>query len=234
MVGAWAKAAALAALCALPGPALACRLALLLALDVSSSVDSREDRLQRAGLAAALLDARVQSAFLAVPGEPVALAAFEWSGKAQQHPVLAWTLIEGADDLLRAAEIIEASQRRQDAFPTALGYALGHAAGVFRSAPTCARQALDVSGDGVNNHGFKPVHAYRHFPLDGITVNALAIGGSVPTDYLLSYFEREVIRGPGAFAIEAADYDDFARAMKRKLLLELSDRVVSDAGGARR
>ncbi|MEO0865387.1 MAG: DUF1194 domain-containing protein, partial [Pseudomonadota bacterium] len=79
------------------GPAAACRLALLLALDVSSSVDAREDQLQRGGLAAALVAPEVVAAFLASE-DPVALAAFEWSGRYNQEILFDWILINSPAD----------------------------------------------------------------------------------------------------------------------------------------
>jgi hypothetical protein len=124
-------AAALAA-----GPAEACRLALLLAMDISSSVDAGEDALQRQGLAAALRSPEVAAAALAVPGDPVALAVFEWSGRFQQALVLDWTLLSSPADLERAAATVAASRRSHSEFPTALGFAVGHAASVFARAPT--------------------------------------------------------------------------------------------------
>ncbi|MGC9371561.1 MAG: DUF1194 domain-containing protein, partial [Paracoccaceae bacterium] len=95
----WRAALALAGALALPGAAAAqgvCRLALLLALDVSSSVDAGEDRLQREGLAAALLSPAVTEALLETPDAPVALAAYEWSGRYQQKVLLDWQLITTA------------------------------------------------------------------------------------------------------------------------------------------
>lgn len=201
----------------------ACRLALLLALDVSSSVDAGEDRLQRAGVARALSSPDVRAALLGIPGAPVALAAYEWSGRFQQFPVLDWTLLESDADILRAAATISGSLRHTDRFPTAIGYALGHAASVFAAAPDCFMRTLDVSGDGVNNDGFGSALAYRNFPLDGITVNGLAVGGDPE---VLNYYRGEVIRGPGSFVEEAADYGDYAEAMRRKLMREIATQVV--------
>lgn len=219
---------AAAGLALVPVPAAACRLALLLALDVSASVDSMEYALQRDGLAAALLAPEVQAAFMESP-HPVALAAFEWSGRWNQQIVLDWTTIHTTDDLRQAAATVSAAERSEDEFPTAIGYALGHAARLFREAPVCDRRTLDVSGDGENNEGFAPALAYRNFPLDWVTVNGLAIGGSVELDGLVDYFRREVIRGPGAFVETAADYADYARAMRRKLLRELAPPIVIGA-----
>ena len=209
----------------LPGSASACRLALLLALDVSSSVDAREHKLQRDGLAAALTAPEVSAAFLA-GGEPVALSAYEWSGKRNHRTILTWRLILSHSDLSAAASEVLAAPRSADDFPTALGYALGHAATLLADAPVCDRRTIDVSGDGENNDGFAPRLAYRHFPLAGVTVNALVIGGADSFDQLVGYFRSEVIHGPGAFVETATDYSDFERAIRRKLEREVSSRVV--------
>lgn len=209
----------------LPGQALACRMALLLALDVSSSVDETEYLLQRNGLAAALLAPEVEAAFIS-GSAPVAISAFEWSGRYNQQTILDWRLIRSPSDLLAASERIASTRRSEDEFPTALGYALGHAASLFDEAPSCDRRTIDVSGDGENNDGFAPGLAYRHFPLQNVTVNALAIGGSVQLEELIEYFQREVIRGPGSFVETASDYNDFENAIRRKLERELSTRAV--------
>lgn len=195
-----------------------CRLALVLALDVSSSVDPYEDRLQRRGLAAALLAEDVQAAILADPNYPIALHVFEWSGRYQQTTLLDWRLMRGPADIVDAAATLAESNRAYANFPTALGYALGHAATQLARAPLCERQTVDVSGDGRNNAGFGPQTAYRHFDFSNVTVNGLAIGGS--EDHLPHYYRTEVIRGPGAFVEVAADFSDFQRAMERKLIRE--------------
>lgn len=222
------RAFALLATLATAPPAWAeCRLALALALDISSSVDQDEDRLQRVGLARALTAPEVQNAILSVPGETVALAVFEWSGRYQQDVTLPWRLLQSREDILTAAERIRTSRRRYAEFPTALGYALGYAASVFAEAPPCLFQTLDVSGDGVNNDGFAPRLAYENFPLGEITVNGLSIGGQ--DDDLAGYYRRELIKGPGAFVEEAADFTDFERAMRRKLVRELETRAIGRA-----
>lgn len=209
------------AFCVFGGMAEACRLALLLAVDVSSSVDAYEDRLQREGLAAALTDNDVRAAFF--NGGPVALSVYEWSGKHQQHPILTWTTVASDTDLDAIAAVLAGSRRIETEFPTALGYALGYATTQFRTAPRCKAQTLDVSGDGKNNDGFPPDLAYEHFPFDGVTVNALVIGGDPD---LLDYFETEVVRGSDAFVETAEDYEDFERAMRRKLIRELQPRAI--------
>lgn len=217
------------ALCLLAAPAWAeCRLALLLALDVSSSVDDAEDRLQREGLARALRSNEVQAAILSAPGQSVALAVFEWSGRYQQAVTLPWRELRAPADIAAAAGAISSSRRPYAEFPTAMGYAMGFAAGVLADAPPCLARTIDVSGDGRNNEGFPPRLAYRNFPLAGVTVNALAIGGGA--EGLPGYYAREVIRGPGAFVETARDYADFERAMAAKLVRETRALAVGQAG----
>lgn len=210
-----------------PASAVECRLALVLAMDVSSSVDAREDALQRGGLAAALIAPEVERAFLAAP-LPVALAVYEWSGRNQQSLLLDWSLIRSAADLRDAAAAISGSERSHDEFPTAMGYALGFGAGLFRTGPDCLFRTIDMAGDGENNAGFGPAQAYAEFPFAGVVVNGLVINGA---DFegeinLIEYYAREVLHGPGAFLEVAQGFADYERAMRRKLERELSSAIV--------
>ncbi len=207
--------------------AQSCRVALVLALDISTSVDDREDRLQRDGLARALVAPEVAEAILG-GGDPVALHAFEWSGEYVQETILDWTLIRNAADLAAASAAIRASRRSEAGHPTALGAALLHAALAFRDGPDCAFRKIDVSGDGVSNHAFPPASAYRAIDFSGITVNGLVIGGDAGTPAVLDYYRREVLRGPGSFLEIAEGFEDYERAMRRKLLRELETRAVGD------
>jgi len=201
-------------------PAAACNLALVLALDISSSVDAAEDAIQRQGLARALLSPDVQRAFL--DSAPVALYAFEWSGQETQVPLTpGWIMVAGPDDLALAASAIGASVRSRDDLPTALGRALGHAATLLRDGPDCARSTIDVSGDGENNESFDPDHVYASFPFDGVTVNALIIAGQNDDLELISYFRERVVYGPGAFSLAIRGFDDYQPAMEAKLIREL-------------
>ena len=219
----------IAALClALPGAALSdCRLALLLALDVSSSVDAAEDRLQRGGVVSALTAPEVVAAFFATD-QPVALAAYEWSGRHQQDVLLDWVLIDSRQALISAAETIAATTRGHSDYPTAMGYALGYGAMMFERAPDCASRTLDMAGDGQNNEGFGPRDAYRAFPFDGVTVNGLVINAA---DFegelgLIAFYRAEVLHGPGAFLEIANGFADYERAMRRKLVRELMPMVL--------
>jgi hypothetical protein len=202
-----------------------CRLALALGLDVSSSVDAREYRLQTQGLAAALTAPEVQEAFLASPEAPVMLQIYEWSGWQQQVVRLDWTRIGSPDDLARIAARLLGQERSFEQYPTALGFALLFGGRSLEERTDCAQRTLDLSGDGTNNDGVSPEVARRDFPLDGITVNGLVIGANVAT--LGRYYQQFVIQGDGAFVEVADDYADFERAMRRKLLRELGVIEVS-------
>lgn len=227
-LGAAAVGLALAAAGPAAGPAAGqCRLALSLGLDVSSSVDAREYRLQTAGLAAALVAPEVVAAFLAVPGQPVMLQIFEWSGWQQQMVRQDWVTIAGEGDLVEVAARIAAQQRSFDQLPTALGFALAFGGRALAERGDCARRTLDVSGDGTNNDGISPEMARRDPVLAGVTVNGLVVGATAAT--LARYYQRFVIQGPGAFVESAERYEDFERAMRRKLQRELG--VFEVSGG---
>jgi hypothetical protein len=224
-------AACLAAIFA-ASPAAACRLALLLALDVSSSVDAIEDRLQRGGLVSALIAPEVQAAFFA-SDDPVALAVYEWSGRYNQEVVLDWTMIDSPAALLAAAEVVAASRRSHNEFPTAMGYALGFGSEMFARAPRCLYKTLDMSGDGQNNEGFGPLLAYREFPFADVTVNGLVVNAAefASETQLIDFYRNEVLWGPGAFMEVAQGFDDYERAMRRKLERELRPPVIGAVGG---
>jgi uncharacterized protein DUF1194 len=212
---------------AAPARSQECRLALVLAIDVSSSIDAVEDRLQRNGLAAALIAPEVQRAALSAP-QPVAIAVYEWSGRYNQTVLADWRLINCPADLLVIADSIAGSQRSEDAFPTAMGYALGFGANMLRRAPDCLYRTLDMAGDGENNEGFRPAQAYAAFPFGGVTVNGLVVAEPAPErrGALLNFYRSEVLRGPGAFLEEARGFEDYQRAMRRKLERELGVRAI--------
>lgn len=217
---------AAAPLLALPGGAdAACRLALSLGLDVSSSVDAREYRLQAAGLAAALTAPEVRAAFLADPAAPVMLHIFEWSGWQQQVVRQDWVAITGPGDLDAVAARLAGQARSFEQFPTALGLALLFGVRSLDERQECARRTLDLSGDGTNNDGVAPDVARRDYPMGDIVVNGLVVGANLVA--LGRYYQQFVIQGEGAFVEVAADYADFERAMKRKLLRELGVMEVS-------
>lgn len=205
-----------------------CRLALILGLDISSSVNAAEDNLQRQGLARALLAPEVAAAALSGPSERIALAVFEWSGRDQQNLLLDWTDLRSRADLEAAAQTIAASRRSYAEFPTAIGHALGFAADKLRQRDDCPFRTVDLSGDGINNDGIGPQVIYKRDPLfDGVTVNGLIIAGDHRE--LLPHYLTTVLHGAGAFLEIADGFSDFERAMTRKLLREMGTRIVGAA-----
>ena len=219
-------AAAALALLAAPAAAQQCRIALALGLDVSSSVDPEEYGLQAGGLAAALRDPEVAAAFLAVPGAQVALMVYEWSGKRQQAVTVDWTPIGSAADLAAVAARLEAQGRSFSRHATALGNAMAFGAAALAEQDTCFERVLDISGDGETNDGISPITAKTSPLFDAITVNGLVIG--VTRRILKRHYETFVIHGPGAFVEMADDHADFSRAMRRKLIREVTPKAVSE------
>lgn len=216
----------------LAASAAGCRLALVLAMDVSSSVDAAEDTLQRKGLAAALASDEVRKAFFA-QDVPVALAIYEWSGRYNQELLVDWTVIDSQGTLSGVAERVARSTRSHNDFPTAMGYALGFGGALFERAPDCLYRTLDMAGDGQNNEGFGPQLAYQEFGFDGVTVNGLVVNAA---DFeaetgLIAFYEAEVLHGPGAFLIVANGFDDYERAMRRKLERELTPPAIGALPG---
>ncbi|MEQ8402321.1 MAG: DUF1194 domain-containing protein [Roseitalea porphyridii] len=208
-----------------------CALSLILAIDVSSSVDDRDYRLQMDGLAEAFRDPQIREAITRVGG--IQVTAYEWSGRRQQVEIAPWTFLAGDASVLALADRLQAHPRGHTAFPTALGYALGHAASLFRSAPLdCTRKVIDVSGDGVNNEGFSPELAYANFPFEGVQVNGLVIAGARPDPVV--FYQEHVLYGPGAFLEIADGFADFEAAMKRKLLREIIGGALSGIPDQRR
>ncbi|WP_171228025.1 DUF1194 domain-containing protein [Ruegeria sp. HKCCA4008] len=218
----WAITLGLAVL-ASPIKAETCRLALALAMDISVSVDEAEDVLQRQGLAAALIAPEVQEAFFSSP-MPVALAVYEWSGRSTQHVILNWLLIEDVADLLFASVQISGSVRSDSGSATAMGHALAFGSTLISQAPQCLFQTIDLSGDGSNNDGYGPRIAYRHFAFQNVVVNGLVINAADFEGelFLIPFFENNVLHGPGAFLEVAQGFEDFERAMRKKLKRELS------------
>ena len=232
---------AVLALCLLlASPAQACRLALALGLDVSGSVDQAEYRLQLDGLADALSDADVRDALFAMPGAPVSLAVFEWSSSNYQRLVQDWVLI--TDQAALSALVARLRGWRREVAPeaTGLGAALQYGKTLIKRGPPCWRGTLDVSGDGKNNDWPTPRDLKTQGALRGIAINALVITRErkaiMPPESgeLVLYFQALVIQGPDAFVEIAQGFEDYAAAMRRKLLKELATRPVGGLPDTRR
>jgi hypothetical protein len=202
-------------------------LELVLAIDSSGSVDFGESELQMGGIARALRDPEVIEAIEGGAPNGVAVAVIEWSGPGQQLVAVDWTRITDAGSAAALAARIDARGRILIG-ETALGDALRFATDLLLHAPfQGARQIIDVSGDGPSNAGDEPDPARDAAALEGITINGLAILRENPG--LDRYYALHVIGGPDAFVMVAKDYDDFARAIRQKLLREIRGAPLADA-----
>ena len=199
--------------------AAACRQALVLAVDVSASVSTREYELQRDGIAAALRDPEVIDWIVAPSGAEVEVFIFEFGNRNYQWYWVNWTKITSEAVLARVADTVAAVTRNQQSQSTGLGEALlaGTEALAGRN---CAKKTIDVSGDGKNNVGVRPQDVHAHLRAEGVTVNGLVIAQQDIAE-LSAYFHANVIVGSESFVETAGGFEDYARAMKRKLLREL-------------
>jgi hypothetical protein len=206
---------------------------------VSASVDSREYRLQSEGLGWALRDPEVRHAFLMRPEAPVWLAVFEWSGATYQRVIVGWTAVTDEGVLDRVAAAIEANPAPAEQTTTAIGAAMLFAGDLIAEGPLCASWTLDISGDGQNNDWPRPEDARNDPRLAAVTINGLVIGADFPIDHALNpnrmgaltaYYRNRVIKGPGAFVETADDFRDFGPTMRRKLIRELANLIVGEAG----
>jgi hypothetical protein len=228
------RIALLAALIAAPGVPVAAQevpvdLELVLAVDISGSVDEVEALLQREGYIAALRHPQVIEAIQGGMFGGIAVTYVEWAGDHYQRTMLGWTLLDGAESADAFADAL-AETPLLTAHWTSLSGAIDYAVPLFDdNGFEGFRRVIDISGDGHNNRG-RPVEDARDEAVaTGITINGLPIvndrpnpwGGRPPID-LDVYYEQRVIGGPGAFIVVAEDYTSFASAILSKLLLEIA------------
>ncbi len=207
-------------------PAVACKIALVLAVDVSGSVDKEEYRIQMQGLADGLRDGAVSEALVAGEG---AVMVVHWSGSSRQEVAVPWTRVTGFEALEELASEIEAAPRSWRNFSTAIGEALLFSEAQFLQVPDCAKKVIDISGDGSSNEGIAPQRVRPQLKAAGIIVNALVIEGAEAR--MTEYFWENVILGEGAFVITANSYEEYPDRMRRKLLREIAKQISSlDAG----
>lgn len=206
--------------CLLPTTALPCGLALVLAVDVSGSVDTREYRIQMDGLALALRDGIVADALV---DQQAQVSLVQWTGSSRQRQTIGWTPLTTRADVLALADRIEADPRIWRNFSTAIGEAVQLAADSFDAVPQCKRRVIDVSGDGVSNEGIEPASLREMLAARKITVNALAIETD-QTD-LTGYFYENLIHGERAFVITADGFDDYPDQIRRKLQRETTKQL---------
>ena len=204
----------------LPHAALSCGLALILAVDVSGSVDRTEYRIQMEGLAAALRDGTVTDALV---DQRAQVTLVQWSGTSRQEQTVPWTQMNRPDDVAQLADAVSDAPRRWRNYSTALGEALILSAGAFDAVPDCARRIVDVSGDGLSNEGAPPGAVHPMLKRRGVTVNALVIETD-ETD-LTGYFYENVITGTGAFVVTAKGFEDYPAQIRRKLRRETTKQL---------
>jgi Ca-activated chloride channel family protein len=210
------RALALVLALAFPTAAPACEAALVLAMDVSGSVDRGEWRLQADGLAAALRDREV--AEVLVQGQ-IALSVVHWSAVGQQAVVLPWQRMLSHRAVQDFAARVETMPRAFPGSDTAVGEALDVSIDQFAAVPDCRRRIVDMSGDGDENVGYTTPRARARAIAEGVEVNALAIEAMGLS--ITNFYRRWVIT-PGGFVETAQGHLDYARAIRVKLLRELT------------
>jgi hypothetical protein len=196
-------------------------LGIVLAIDVSASVDADTFVLQRDGIARAFENRRLVDAIAAAPGGIEALL-LEWSDPEEVAIAVDWRRVVDWKSAAAFAAAVRAAARSSRGL-TAIGPALLAAAGEFDRLPQPAlRRAIDISGDGMANRGLPPAQARDRVIQAGITINGLAILTDEP--WLADYYRDNVIGGAGAFVMAAQTVDSFAEAMLRKLVEEVAER----------
>ena len=208
---------------------------LVIAVDVSYSMDPDEQALQREGYILALTSKEFLQALRQGANGKIAITYFEWAGQFDQKVVMPWRLIDGpeAADAV-AAEIARAPYRR--ASRTSISGALRFAKPLFDdSGYRGLRRVIDVSGDGANNTGPLVAPMRDEVLAAGITINGLPIMlkrpyvGTMDIDNLDVYYEDCVIGGPGSFVIPIREREQFIEATRTKLVLEIAGRRRSRA-----
>ncbi len=217
-------------------------LEIVLAADVSRSIDDGEFELQRKGYAAALTDPRVLKAIRATRNGAIGVCFVEWSGEDDQQVVLDWTLIRDEEDGAAAATAILKAPRSftgRTSISAAIDFATAHfaTAQFGKTKWPGARRIIDISGDGTSNSGPALTDARDRAVAAGITVNGLAIINEQPNSGysahthppggLPNYYRQNVVGGPSAFLIVVKNFNSFADAMANKLTKE-----IDVAGGA--
>jgi Protein of unknown function (DUF1194) len=207
-------------------------LLLVLAADVSRSIDESEFSLQRKGYAAAVTDPRVLAAIRGGTTGTIAICFIEWSGAGEQSVVADWTIIRDEEDAGGLSATILAAPRSFTG-RTSISGAIDFAMERFAAAqPRAKRRIIDISGDGTNNSGRSVTEARDEAVAQGVTINGLAIINDKPNPGytfhtqppggLPEWYRQNVIGGPGAFLRVVEDFQAFADAMTNKLVSEIA------------
>lgn len=199
----------------LSGPVQACKLALVLAIDVSSSIDIGEYKFQISGLTEALRDPAIGDILLL---DQVALTVVQWSGVNEQRAVIPWRRMLSRADLREFTQQVRGLDRAWESSNTAVGDAIAFSVEQFAAVPDCARQVIDVSGDGGSNAGIHTGIASRRAAEMGIQINGIAI--DIVGRGITGYYERYV-RTRDGFVITSQGFSNYPASIRKKLLREL-------------
>ena len=224
-----------AALAAFPAAAVAAEkvdLLLVLAADVSRSVDSGKFQLQRDGYATAISDPRVLEAISSGRNGRIGLSFIEWSGAGSQRVLIDWTRVSNAEEAKGFGDhLLEAPRSFADR--TSISGAIDFSMGQLAKAPfECERRTIDISGDGTNNAGRDVTLARDEALAQGVTINGLVILSETPLAWnpdhtnpqggLDNYYRSHVVGGTGAFVIVAENFASFGKAIIKKLIAEIA------------
>jgi hypothetical protein len=201
--------------------------ALVLAVDISFSMDVEELSLQRQGYVEALRSPEVHKAIANGATGRIAVTFFEWAGLNIQHHLVPWTVIDSPAAALAFAAALEQQPIRRGQ-RTSISGAIDFSVAQFEEMPVRAlRRVIDVSGDGPNNSGRLVTVARDEALAKGISINGLPIilkrPGYLDIEDLDAYYENCVIGGQGAFVIPIKDKAQFTETIKTKLIMEISE-----------
>jgi Protein of unknown function (DUF1194) len=223
--------AAAVALLAAPLPAAAddeVDLALVLAVDISFSMDPEEQALQREGFVEAFRSPLVHEAIRKGTLGRIAVIYAEWAANFEQKVVVPWTVIDNPESAMAFAGRLEAQPTRRGPRTSVSGAIDFGVRLLDGSSVEATRRVIDISGDGANNQG-RPVTAARDEAVaQGVTINGLPIMLKRATSYwdvteLDVYYKDCVIGGPGAFTVPVRERDQFPNAIKTKIIMEIAD-----------
>jgi len=196
-------------------------MALVLAVDCSSSIDDRDYALQRAGYAAAFADSRLARAIATGSRGAIAVTLTQWAGPFEQVQAIGWRTVRDEASAAGLARLIAAMPRQLTASATSISGAIDHARNLLeRSSFQAGRRVIDVSGDGMNNTGRLPELARNEAVTRGIVINGLPILSDDPN--LDDYYTDYVIGGLGSFMLPAVSFRAFGQAILAKLLREVA------------
>ncbi len=206
--------------------------ALVLAADSSGSIDADEFALQKEGIAQAIADPRVLDAVRSGPHRRIAIAYVEWGGPATAQTVVGWHIVSDQASAETFGAKVMGAQRSYQSY-NAIGDAIDHSVELLKTCPCSpTRRVIDISGDNADMRSLRPAPMARDAAVaQRITINALAVlssGGSGGHPDLVGYYEANVIGGRGAFVLPAKGREDFTRALREKMIMEIAYDMPQD------